>query len=197
MSLTLVTPPAVEPLTLDEAKQYLRVDVNTDDALIGALISSATDHIDGHSGVLGRALISQTWRLDLARFRDEVKFPLPPLQSVASVKYYDTAGVLQTVASTVYEVIAGGTSGGRLCRLGDQSWPTDVNAYMAEPVQITFVAGYGDSWNDIPEGIRLGIAYMVNHHFDIRSPVNIGNIVTEIPETSNALIAPYRMVGLA
>lgn len=196
MSLTLITGPAVEPLTLAEAKQYCRIDGATDDALIGSLITSARERLDGHSGILGRALNTQTWRLDLPSFQDTVKLPLPPLQSVSSVKYYDSDDTLQTVASTVYEVIVNGTSGGCVRRLADQSWPTDLDTDRLEPVQITFVAGYGDSWNDVPEPIRLAVAYLVTHYYDRREILGQIAMSGPVDETADALIAPYRMVSL-
>ena len=41
MSSKLLTGPAVEPLSLDEAKTFLRVEHSDDDQVIGALIASA------------------------------------------------------------------------------------------------------------------------------------------------------------
>lgn len=196
MSLSLVTGPTVEPLSLAEVKLYCRVDddITVDDALIDALIVAARQRLDGYSGILGRALISQTWRLDLPQFWNVTRLPLPPLQSVTSVKYYNTSDVLTTVATSVYEVITSGTTGGHIHLLGDQSWPSDIDTDRAEPIQITFVAGYGDSWNDIPEPLKLAMAYIVTHHYDNRESVKEGSM-SEVPETTQSLIAPYRLVG--
>lgn len=193
MSLTLITAPTVNPLSLDEAKNHLKIDddLTDDDALVQALIVSVRTHLDGYSGILGRAMTTQTWRLDISSFREWIDIPLPPLQSISSVKYYDTNGTLQTVATTVYETILGGTSGGYVHLLGDQTWPTDMDTDRAEPIQITFVAGYGDSWNDVPEGLRLAMSMMVADLYENRGE----RLETAMMEntTVDRMLAPYRL----
>src|SRR5829696_8666709 len=59
MSAILLTRPAVEPVTLADAKAYLRVEHSDDDAVISALIAGARSHIEAQTR---RALITQTWR---------------------------------------------------------------------------------------------------------------------------------------
>src|SRR5204863_7116583 len=87
MSLQLITPPAIEPVTLAEAKAHLKVDTADDDALIAAQIAAARASAEWH---LGRALITQSW----IQWRDcwpadgIIELSLPPLQSVASVTTY-------------------------------------------------------------------------------------------------------------
>lgn len=193
MSLSLVTAPTVEPVSLAEVKNYLKIDddLTEDDALLSGLIAVARQHLDGYSGVLGRCLVSQTWKLSLPDFKSVIKLPLPPLQSVTHVKYYDTGGNLDTVSASIYEVITGGTSGGYIHLLGDQTWPTDVDTDRAEPVEITFVAGYGDSWNDVPEPLRLAICGLVAHWHLNREPV--GESMGLIPMHINSLIDQYRV----
>lgn len=195
MSLTLVTGPAVNPLSIVEVRDHLRLepDQTTDEAFLQGLIVSVRTHLDGHSGILGRALTTQTWRLDIARFRNCIELPLPPLQSISSIKYYDTDGALQTVSSSIYETVNGGTSGGYIHLLGDQTWPTDVDTDRAEPIQITFVAGYGDSWNDIPEGLRHAMGMMIADLYENRGEMIEGNMMPN--KTVDRMLAPYRMVG--
>ena len=62
--MQLVTPPA-ELIPLPEAKAWLRVDGMEEDALIGGLLAAATAHLDGWTGVLGRALGEQVWEISL------------------------------------------------------------------------------------------------------------------------------------
>lgn len=61
MTLTLVTAPS-DLVTLDEVKAHLRVDIDDEDPLIGGLIQGAIAYLDGYRGVLGRAIMPQTWR---------------------------------------------------------------------------------------------------------------------------------------
>src|SRR5690606_10673336 len=63
-----VTPPAIQPVTLAEAKLHLRVDHDDEDALISNLIQAATGHLDGWTGILGHCLVEQVWRQDHDRF---------------------------------------------------------------------------------------------------------------------------------
>lgn len=193
MSLTLVTGPTVEPVSLAEVKNYLKIDDDQteDDALLSGLIVAARKLLDGYSGVFGRCLVSQTWKLSLPDFRDNIQLPLPPLQSVTHIKYYDTDGDLNTVSTSVYEVITGGTSGGYVHLLGDQTWPADVDTDRAEPVEITYIAGYGNSWNDVPDTIRLAIYGLVEHWHTNRGM--IGEQTNIIPMHINALIEQYRV----
>lgn len=75
MTPTLITPPADMPVTLDEAKAHCRVDGSEDDALITGLIAGAVGHLDGWTGVLGRCIMPQTWRVTDSA--GEVVLPFP------------------------------------------------------------------------------------------------------------------------
>ena len=157
MTLERITAPASALLTLDEIKAHLRVDTANEDAYISSLALAADAHFDGYAGTLGRALITQTWELRLDAFPSaKVKLPLPPLQSVTSVKYIDTASVEQTVVTTVYQVVTGGTSGGFIKLADGQSWPADLKN-ESDAVRIRFVAGYGAA-SDVPAPMPPDIA---------------------------------------
>lgn len=60
---TLVTAPTMPPVTLDEVKAHLRVDHSEEDAEIAVLLTAAVGHLDGWRGILGRAIMPQTWRV--------------------------------------------------------------------------------------------------------------------------------------
>lgn len=197
MSLTLITGPAVEPLSLAEAKLHLRVDddLTEDDAYIAGLITVARQYLDGPNSWLGRCLVNQTWRLDLCEFDDCVKLPLPPLQSVTHIKYYDTDDVLQTLSTDVYEVLTSATTYGSVHRLDSQSWPTSISADKKKPIQITFVAGFGADWNAVPVTIRHAMLMLIGHWYESREPVMVGESVSTVPLTVEALLSPYRMLG--
>lgn len=75
MTPTLITPPVAMPVTLAEAKAHCRVDGSEDDAVLSALIAGATGHLDGWSGILGRCIMPQTWRVAAAA--GDVVLPFP------------------------------------------------------------------------------------------------------------------------
>jgi len=65
--LTTVTGPTQEPVTLQEVKEYLRVDDATDERVVRPFIETARRFCEEHTG---RALMSQTLRLYLDAFQD-------------------------------------------------------------------------------------------------------------------------------
>lgn len=205
MSLVLVTAPAAEPVSLDEVKSHLRVTADTEDELIDALITAARQHVDGRDGWLGRGLVTQTWELGLDGFptgweypsdpwprATAIQVPLPPLQSVTSVKYIDPNGTEQTLASTEYVVHTAEEPGLIVLAYG-KNWPS----IRVEPgaVRVRFVAGYGLA-KDVPRPIKLGLSAYVAHFYEHREPViltgGVGSPVA-IPMHVEALLQPYRM----
>ena len=98
MAITIVTPPLALPVTVAEAKAYARIDFDDADALIESLIGAARDHLEQATG---RTFVQTTYQLTLDAFPcDEIALPRSPVLSVASVKYYDRDGVLQTLATS-------------------------------------------------------------------------------------------------
>ena len=65
MAVKLITPPALEPISLQEAKAHLRVDFGDDDDYISALITAARDFAEGFTR---RAFLTQSWLLALDHF---------------------------------------------------------------------------------------------------------------------------------
>ena len=188
--------PTVAPVTTAEAKAQLRIDHNDDDAFVAALIDAATNHVDGWSGVLGRALLTQTWRGHLNAFpdddRDGIDVPLPPLQSVSSISYVDRDGATQTLNSARYRVLDSGTERGRIVLAFGETWPQTRDQEQA--VTTTFVAGYGDAASDVPQAIRQAILLMVSHWYEHRGIVEMGT-VSELPQSIQTCLRPYRMVA--
>lgn len=76
----LITPPQVEPVTLEEAKEYLRVDGFDLDARIQALIPRAREACERFTR---RAFIEQTWEVDCEIFSED-DLPYPPLMEIVS-----------------------------------------------------------------------------------------------------------------
>ena len=207
MSLTLVTAPPVQPVTLAEIKAQLRVDTSDEDTLLGALIEAATGYVDGPSGILGRALVEQTWDMSVVDFpqpdagaemRAVLPIPLPPLREVVSVNYVDTAGATQTIASSNYRVTLGGDWGGSVEPVPGYAWPATQN--RREAVTVRFRAGFAATANsptdyraNVPRPIRQAIQLLAAHWFERRTPVVVGQTVTEVPMTVAALLAPWRV----
>lgn len=180
-------------LTPAEAKAHLRVDHADDDTLITALIEAATTHLDGWSGILGRALVSQTWRQDFDAFGEYLRLPLGPVVSISSVTYYDINDASQTVASASYALLADGF-GPYVGLVPGYTWPS-VSSIRNAPVSVTYVAGYGTA-AAVPRAIKQAALLLIAHWYDFREAVMAGQAPTELPLGVRALLAPFRRVGL-
>ncbi len=91
MSAFLLIAPAIEPLSLGEAKLFLRVEHGDDDAVIAALVAAARAHIEA---LTRRCLITQTWRhvRDAWPADGRIRLRLGPIRSIAAVRQFDAAG---------------------------------------------------------------------------------------------------------
>lgn len=150
MPLKLVTSPAEEPVSLQEARAHLRLESGEDDYLTN-LIAAARRHCESFQG---RAYVTQTWDLYLNAFPAGcIQVPLPPLQSVIFIKYKDSSGVLQTLDLSGYIVDPYSEPGLIFYSYGN-SWPDTYPE--ANSVQIQFVAGYGSA-SDVPPEVKQAI----------------------------------------
>lgn len=193
MALTLVTGPAVEPVSVSEAKSHLRVDISDDDTLIGTLITVARTHVEQH---LRRALVTQVWDLVLDCFPGAVlRLPLPPLASVTSITYTDVDGNGGTVSAGDYLVDVD-EEPGRVVLKSAATWPAVV-LREAAGVRVRFSAGYGAA-ADVPEPIKQAILLLVGSLYENREDVLVAQGVTvmRIPFGVQALLMPYRILRL-
>lgn len=186
----LITAPAETPVSLAEAKAHLRVDHDDDDALITALITAAVGHFDGWSGVLGRALVTQTWRQDYPSLSHcGLRLPLGPVASVGSITYLDTAGVEHTLPEDQYTLVVDALGGIIMRASANVLWPLTTCRPVA--ASVTFVAGSAAA--AVPAPIKAAILLMIGHLYANREAVS-DTAMTEVPMAVNALIAPYRRV---
>lgn len=203
-ALSRTAAPATDFLAASAVYDHLRLPTSgspaapVDETMVLAYRDAAQAHLDGRDGILGRALITQTWTLKTRRFpwradvihRDlRMRLPLPPLQSVASVQYVDTDCSTQTLATSEYTVIAG--EDGALVPAYGKTWPSTRD--VPEAVTVTFVAGYGDAADDVPGAIRAAGLMLVADLYEQRSAQEVGTIMT-VNKTVDRLVSPYRLL---
>lgn len=200
-TVTIVTPPASYPITLAEAKAWLKVDVNDDDALITDLIVCATEAAEME---MRRALITQTRRLSLdtpfssldSELGDgvydlpvsalngvlcsDIELPYAPLQSVTSVTTYDIGNTGTVFPSSNYIV---DTSASRISLNATSYWPTGLRRYKS--CEVVYVCGYGAAAN-VPSPIKFGIRQHVMQMYD-------GRMVCEMPAMCKELYRKYKI----
>jgi uncharacterized phiE125 gp8 family phage protein len=192
MALVLTAPPAVEPITLAEAKAHLRVDANDEDMLIGSLIVAARSFVERS---LSLAMISQSWSLYLDRWprSREVALPIAPAQSVEAIRVYDSDNQPTEIASEDYVADVLSVPGRLL--LAATATPI-APARELNAVEIVFIAGYGDEPEDVPAPIRQALLLLITHWFESREPVVLGEAPYEVPATVASLLLSYRRVRL-
>ncbi len=184
--LTLVTPAAVEPVALDDVKRHMRLDEGAFNADVTSLIVAARLMAET---ITRRALNTQTWDYKLDAFPNELSIPLPPLQTVSSIKYIDVNGVEQTLSASVYDVDTD-SEPARVRPAHGESWPStrdDMNA-----VVVRFVAGYGNNATDVPETIRQAIKILVMHWFE--NPELTSPLIKQAPMSVQSLLGNYRVL---
>lgn len=215
LRLKLIAGPQDLPLTLDEAKAYLKVedDDTADDALIVALLRGAVRHLETFTG---RALITQTWRLslddwprrraalprlwegvregpDIVAGQDFIEIPRPPLQSVISFQVFDTSDAATEVDGSTYFVDTEGEPG-RLGLRFAKTWPSTTRR-PHDGIRITFVAGYGDDGNAVPDDLKAGLRLLLAHFHENRAACDQATDVA-VPRAARELLRPYRVMRL-
>lgn len=149
----VTTEPLTEPLTVEEVKEFARIDGTEEDTLISGFIQAARINCEAY---LGRSLINQTITMKMDFWPGEViELPRPPLVSITAVEILDEFDNATTYASSNYYIITESIPG-QLVLKRDVSWPFNSNRdHMG--YQIRFVSGYGSSISDVPKPIREGL----------------------------------------
>jgi uncharacterized phiE125 gp8 family phage protein len=122
-----------------------------------------------------------------------IDLPRPPLQSVESIQYIDTAGNFQTLAPEDYVVDASSGEIGRVALAWNRFWP--ITRCSINSVIIQFTAGYGDAAEDVPQAIRQGILIEVSNLYENREDVVVGQNISMI-SLSERLLWPYRALSV-
>lgn len=188
-SLALVTPPASEPVSLLAAKHQANVVADDDDPLLEAYIQAARELVERDTC---RSFITRTLRYRGLAFpcEDWLALPSPPLQSVTSIKYYDSDNVLQTLDAAEYSVDTDREPGVVWLTYGS-SWPDTYERHDA--IEITYNAGYGDDEDDVPMRARQAIQLIVAHWYRNREAVTVG-VTKEIEIAYRALTNSLRVL---
>ena len=202
-NLTLVTPPAIEPVGLVDAKSYLRIDTTNDvieDAYVDSLIRVAREFCEDTQH---RALITQTWEMGLPGFPlsssnsltgdkrgSIIEIPKGRLQTVDSITYKDTAGVVITLTPEVDYAVSNRGILGRVCPPFGKIFPLAI-LYPLDPVVIKFTCGYGDDAADVPGKVIQAMYMLISHWYENRMVVNDlrGVVPDEITFAVTALLS--------
>ena len=189
-SVTRATGPAVEPLTVAEAKLHLRVDISDDDAYIGTLITAAREWVENY---LDRTLITTQLILRAAEFpTEELELARPPMATAgtatAVVITYTLADTTTATLSTALYRVDRTSAPGNVAPVINGTWPSDV-IEDANAVAVTYWAGYGPTSASVPATIRHACLMLIGHWYDRRSAVLTGTISKPLEFAVESLLA--------
>ena len=134
MSLQVILPNTVEPVSTAEAERQARIDVTDTDT--PRRIASARRQVETQTW---RSLLLQTFEERCDGFPARIRPQRSPLRSVVSIQYLDTAGTLQTLSSSLYDVFAQDEPGCIEPAYG-QVWPSTYAVRNA--VRVQYRAGH-------------------------------------------------------
>jgi hypothetical protein len=192
-----MTAPTEDLLTIEEVKAQCRISSDDEDELLRFYAEAAMGHIEMETH---RQLLPATYLLGLDEFprfgrgflwqradggnvywgcaqrADMIELPRPPLQSVTSVVYIDSAGAQQTLATDQYGVDTL-SEPGKIYLLPGKVWP--VVYAVPNAVQVTFVAGYA-SIMQVPADLRAAARLLAAHLYENRE-ATVEKALTDIP----------------
>lgn len=216
MNTKLKTPPANLPVTLAEVKSYLRVDEGAEDALITALIESATEQVEKY---IDKKLINQTWLVSLSAppqranpkstYLDEgffegavselfthascVEIPFGPLNTIEKLTVNKADGTSYDMPGTDFQPDTM-SAYGKIALGPDTAWPTEaLRAFNGLVFEV--IVGYGPNGTDVPQALRNAIKIIVGKLFEDRGDDVDGEMggkgSTPIPLTALSLMRPF------
>lgn len=212
MRIVLADKPIVEPVLLAEVKEHVRIDGVVEDAKLASLIASARAMVEAWTGLV---LISRAADIYLDHWHDHrdqrplpnpmildgtafgfsgsersVLLPLRPLQSITSISLFDDQSNETNWATSNY-YFQGGLSPAISLR-NQAAWPLPLRP--VDGVKISVVAGYGDSWNDVPDDILQALLNVTAFLYFNRGDeaMSVGSVLTS--SGAKALLSPYRLL---
>lgn len=188
MTLSLISAPAMEPLSLSEVKSWIKVDNNDEDSVIQTLITGARLAVEAS---ISRLLITQQWRLTLDILPDPrfLRLPLTPVQSVQRILVFDPLGADSVLATDSFSLEAHLDS----ARLVWSQAPPLPDAATGG-IQIDLTVGYGDA-SAVPEPLRIAMLGLIAQWYANRGDGDYSS--TRMPVGVATLLAPYRIRRLA
>lgn len=174
MLIRVIKPPAAEPVTVEELKEYLHVDCDSEDALLSQLISAARKTAEEYQH---KAYMAQT--LEVATgWEKETELPRSEFfKELVSLK--DGEGN----AVTGYTIKP------------DLNYRLVFDKAGKGQLVATYITGVDDA-AQVDEMVRLAIMQLACHWYENRLPVTDGRNVAEMPFSVRCLLAPGEVVTL-
>ena len=174
LDIKIVTDIAEEPVALEEMKNYLNVDFDTWDTLIGILISSSRTRLERYTGCSfgTKSLIATFYET-----ADNIEIPYGPISEITSVKSIGDSGDKTDLTEGVDYIIIG------------NDFKVIKFFQTGTPIEIEYTAGY----EVLPSDLKLAVMKQVAMDFEYRETVS-DNRVTELSNNAKSLASSYRRV---
>lgn len=178
-TIEVITPPATEPVSVNELKAQLRLNDDSEDTLLSAYIKTARELFEAYTG---RAVHPTTFRQHVPYFNSRVYLMKSQARSIASVKYWDQDDNLQTVGSYSSDVISCPGS------VWLESYP--ITSRSKHPkAYVQFEAGWDT--DKVPEMAKTAIKLLAAHYYENRNSHSETNLQT-VPMGFKAVCDGYK-----
>lgn len=172
-SLALVTPPALEPVTLDELYERSHLSRDDEDATMSLFISAARQAAETRQR---RSYIAQVWEMVFDRWPEmPLDLPRPPLIELLSIKYRDVNNTETVLYDSITPAATNGdfiidtaSQPGRIALASGVSWP-GVELLPIGGLRIRYRTGYGETAENIPDTVKAAIIWYCTYASDNRS----------------------------
>lgn len=183
----LQTPPLADLISIELIRYRVRREAGEDDETLELLQAAALSHLDGREGILGRALIAQTWADYWCGFPPGGRLPiaLAPVIGGVSISYFDAENVARTLPAEAYRMHKDHAGNFYLRLLSGMPWPSTYD--RDDAVTVTYQAGYGPNASDVPAVIRMAALELAAHWYGM----DAGAVEKGIPEHVQANLARY------
>lgn len=152
----VTVPPASEPVTLAEAKSQCGVAGSDKDAALNLLIGASRAFVENYCGI---RLVEQTVEVECDDWADFGRLTIAPLIDVTSIEYIDTAGVEQTLPTSVYLARADNLSPSITLKY-NQRWPS---IQLGSRIKVTAQVGY----ETVPGDLKYALLLSIGKHFSM------------------------------
>jgi uncharacterized phiE125 gp8 family phage protein len=173
--ITIISEEVTNPITLAEAKNYLRVDFSEDDDLIEALITSARVRLEQYAGI---AMTPRT--LQVVAYVDElIELPYAPISYILTVEYFSNNNWVE-IEDGAYEVI------------GTTVRKVFTRDYPGMEYRFTYNCGY----EEVPSTLKTATLKLVSDLYEYReSSVEAGRPSPNLT-TAYELMKPFKRINI-
>lgn len=188
MTMFLVMPPALEPVTIADARAFLRLSTDSEDDILHRLLVTARELVEAETGL---ALIDQTWRLRVDRWPRSGRLALfrYPVRAVTAVVAYRPDGTAISFSPEEFVL----HQGRRPQRVYMAQYP---DAADFTGLEVDFLAGFGETPETVPDTLKQAILSLAAHLYESRAGVDSAAAPASFPPMVGQMVDSWRHVSL-